>query len=111
MCGILGMALNGSVVQDLYDGLVILQHRGQDAAGIMTYEDRFYLKKGNGIVRDVFDAETLLRLRGNIGMGHVRYPTAGCYDAAEAQPFYVSAPFGLGLIHNGNLTNYDELHD
>lgn len=109
MCGILGIVGNKPVAQEIFDGLTVLQHRGQDSAGIMTYEDRFHLKKGNGLVRDVFHTKNMLRLRGNIGIGHVRYPTAGSYDAAEAQPFYVNSPFGLALIHNGNLTNYDEL--
>ncbi len=109
MCGILGIIGNKPVAQDIFDGLTVLQHRGQDSAGIMTYEDHFHLKKGNGLARDVFHTKNMIRLRGNIGIGHVRYPTAGSYDAAEAQPFYVNSPFGLSLIHNGNLTNYDEL--
>lgn len=100
---------NEPVAQQLFDGLTGLQHRGQDSAGIMTYEDHFNLKKGNGLVRDVFHTKNMMRLRGNMGIGHVRYPTAGSNDAAEAQPFYVNSPFGLSLIHNGNLTNYDEL--
>lgn len=109
MCGILGISSASPVVQDLYDGLMVLQHRGQDSAGIVTYEDRFHLKKGNGLVKDVFQMKHMVRLKGNLGIGHVRYPTAGCYDAAEAQPFYVNSPFGIALIHNGNLTNYLEL--
>lgn len=100
---------NQPVSQELFDGLTVLQHRGQDSAGIMTYEDHFHLKKGNGLVRDVFHTKNMLRLKGNLGIGHVRYPTAGSADAAEAQPFYVNSPFGISLIHNGNLTNYDEL--
>lgn len=111
MCGILGIATNDSVAQEIYDGLTVLQHRGQDSAGIMTYEDRFHLKKGNGLVRDVFHTKNMLRLRGTIGIGHVRYPTAGGYDAAEAQPFFVNSPFGIALIHNGNLTNYEKLKE
>jgi amidophosphoribosyltransferase len=109
MCGIIGIIGNRQVAQELYDGLTVLQHRGQDSAGITTYEDRFHLKKGNGLVRDVFHTKNMIRLRGPMGIGHVRYPTAGSYDAAEAQPFYVNSPFGISLIHNGNLTNYDEL--
>ncbi len=109
MCGILGIMSNRPVAQELYDGLTVLQHRGQDSAGITTYENRFHLKKGNGLVRDVFHTKNMIRLRGPIGIGHVRYPTAGSYDAEEAQPFYVNSPFGISLIHNGNLTNYDEL--
>lgn len=109
MCGILGIMGNKPVAQEIFDGLTVLQHRGQDSAGIMTYEDHFHLKKGNGLVRDVFHTKNMLRLRGTVGIGHVRYPTAGSYDAAEAQPFFVNSPFGIALIHNGNLTNYDEL--
>lgn len=110
MCGIIGITGHQPIVQSIYDGLVVLQHRGQDSAGIMTYDNRFYLKKGNGLARDVFQAKHMLTLKGNIGIGHVRYTTAGCFDAAaEAQPFYVNSPYGISLIHNGNLTNYLEL--
>ncbi|MEK9133033.1 MAG: amidophosphoribosyltransferase [Patescibacteria group bacterium] len=111
MCGIIGISGNSPAVQDLYDGLVVLQHRGQDSAGIMTYDGRFSLKKGNGYVRDVFKPKHMARLKGTLGIGHVRYPTAGCYDEAEAQPFYVNSPFGIALVHNGNLTNYTELKE
>jgi amidophosphoribosyltransferase len=109
MCGILGLMQNQPVAKDIYDGLIVLQHRGQDSAGIMTYDGHFQLKKGNGMVRDVFHTKNMLRLKGTMGIGHVRYPTAGSYDAAEAQPFFVNSPFGVALIHNGNLTNYEEL--
>lgn len=110
MCGILGIIRNTPAVQDLYDGLVVLQHRGQDAAGIATFDGhQIHLKKGNGLVRDVFRTKNIMRLKGNIGIGHVRYPTAGCSSAEEAQPFYVNAPFGIALAHNGNLTNYEKL--
>lgn len=109
MCGIMGIMANRPVAQEIYDGLIVLQHRGQDSAGIMTFEDHFHLKKGNGLVQDVFHTKNMIRLRGNMGIGHVRYPTAGSTDAAEAQPFYVNSPFGISLIHNGNLTNYEEL--
>ena len=96
----------GPVNQELYDALTVLQHRGQDAAGIMTCEDnRLYLRKDNGLVRDVFSAEDMLRLRGNLGIAHNRYPTAGCASSSEAQPLYVNSPFGISLAHNGNLTN------
>ncbi len=111
MCGILGIKGFDSVVQDLYDGLMVLQHRGQDAAGILTYSDRFHLKKGNGLARDVFRVEHLMKLKGRMGIGHVRYATAGCYDASEAQPFITNVPFGIALIHNGNLTNCNELRE
>ncbi|MBI4994080.1 amidophosphoribosyltransferase [Candidatus Peregrinibacteria bacterium] len=112
MCGIIGILSSSPVVQDIYDGLVMLQHRGQDSSGIMTYDGRFFLKKGNGYVRDVFKVKHMIGLKGNMGIGHVRYTTAGSYDAAaEAQPFYVNSPFGIALIHNGNLTNYQELKE
>lgn len=109
MCGVIAVAGMHDVIQDLYDGLLLLQHRGQDAAGIMTYGEQFHLKKGNGLVREVFHLKSLLRLRGNMGIGHVRYPTAGCNSEFEAQPFFVNTPFGIALAHNGNLTNADDL--
>jgi len=112
MCGIIGIAGQGPVNQSIYDGLTVLQHRGQDAAGIMTCDDgRFFLRKANGLVRDVFRTEHMLRLKGNMGIGHVRYPTAGSESSAEAQPFYVNSPFGISLAHNGNLTNAAELRE
>ena len=90
MCGIIGIVARTGVNQMLYDGLTVLQHRGQDAAGIVTCDDgRLYLRKNNGLVRDVFRTSHMLRLKGNMGIGHVRFPTAGCSSAAEAQPFYV----------------------
>ena len=109
MCGIIAVSGFQDVIQDLYDGLILLQHRGQDAAGIMTYNSQFHLKKANGMVRDVFHAKSLERLRGPMGIGHVRYPTAGCSSEFEAQPFFVNTPFGIALAHNGNLTNSTEL--
>ncbi len=111
MCGILGVVATTPVNQLLYDGLQVLQHRGQDAAGICTAEaGRFHMHKGPGLVRDVFRTRNMRNLVGNWGIGHCRYPTAGsAYNAAEAQPFYVNSPFGLMLAHNGNLTNADEL--
>ncbi|QDF96185.1 amidophosphoribosyltransferase [Azoarcus sp. DD4] len=111
MCGILGVVATSPVNQLLYDGLQVLQHRGQDAAGIATAEGgRFHMHKGSGLVRDVFRTRNMRNLEGNWGIAHVRYPTAGsAYNAAEAQPFYVNSPFGLLLAHNGNLTNSDEL--
>jgi amidophosphoribosyltransferase len=110
MCGIIGIFGKTSVNQALYDGLTVLQHRGQDAAGIVTYEDgRLYLCKNGGLVRDVFHTRHMRNLRGNMGIGHVRYPTAGCESNAEAQPFYVNSPYGITLAHNGNLTNAEQL--
>jgi len=109
MCGILAVSGYRDVIQDLYDGLIVLQHRGQDAAGIITYNSQFHLKKSNGMVRDVFHAKSLERLKGTMGIGHVRYPTAGCSSEFEAQPFFLSTPFGIGLAHNGNLTNAEVL--
>jgi len=106
MCGIIGLVAHSPVNQALYDGLTVLQHRGQDAAGIMTCNaGRFFLRKDNGLVRDVFHTRHMRRLVGNMGIGHVRYPTAGSVGAAEAQPLYVNSPFGIALAHNGNLTN------
>lgn len=110
MCGIIGIVAQRAVNQMLYDGLTVLQHRGQDAAGIVTCDNgRLYLRKNNGLVRDVFRTSHMLRLTGSMGIGHVRYPTAGCSTSAEAQPFYVNSPFGISLAHNGNLTNDSEL--
>lgn len=112
MCGIVGVMGYRHVLQDIYDALICLQHRGQDAAGIMTYDgNKFHLKKGDGLVREVFQEHHIRQLKGMMGLGHVRYPTAGEYDPMESQPFYVNAPFGLSLIHNGNLTNYTALAD
>jgi len=112
MCGIIGIVAKNNVNQELYDGLTVLQHRGQDAAGIVTYENgRLHLRKGNGLVRDVFSANNMLRLVGRMGIGHVRYPTAGSSSSAEAQPLYVNSPYGIALGHNGNLTNAHELKE
>jgi len=94
------------VVGDIYLGLMTIQHRGQDAAGAITYSDRFNLKKGHGLVQQVFNEKNLARLKGNMGLGHVRYPTAGGGGAEDAQPFYANLPYGIALAHNGNLTNY-----
>ncbi len=109
MCGLIAVSGYRDAIQDLYDGLIVLQHRGQDAAGIVTYDNQFHLKKSNGMVRDVFHSSSLQRLRGPMGIGHVRYPTAGCSSEFEAQPFFVNSPFGIALAHNGNLTNAAEL--
>jgi amidophosphoribosyltransferase len=110
MCGIVGIVGQSPVNQRLYDALTVLQHRGQDAAGIMTLrEGELFARKDVGLVRDVFHQRHMVQLAGNVGIGHVRYPTAGCDRADEAQPFYVNSPFGIGLGHNGNLTNTSQL--
>ncbi|MGZ8226711.1 MAG: amidophosphoribosyltransferase [Methylococcaceae bacterium] len=110
MCGIAAIVSHQAVNQELYDALTVLQHRGQDAAGIVTCENgRLHLRKDNGLTRDVFTTAQMMKLKGNMGIAHVRYPTAGCTSSAEAQPFYVNSPFGLTLAHNGNLTNTEEL--
>src|SRR3954469_21532223 len=113
MCGIIGVVAKSAVAQLLYDGLLVLQHRGQDAAGMVTGEgSTFHMHKGNGLVRDVFRTRNMRALLGNIGIGHVRYPTAGSSESpAEAQPFYVNSPFGIVLGHNGNLTNSTQLNE
>jgi len=111
MCGIVGVVSNAPVNQLLYDALLLLQHRGQDAAGIVTQQDgKFFMHKDKGMVRDVFRTRNMRALPGSSGLGQVRYPTAGdAFSEEEAQPFYVNAPFGVVLVHNGNLTNAQAL--
>ena len=110
MCGIVGIVGNENVAGQLYDGLTVLQHRGQDAAGIATADGtRLRVQKGNGLVRDVFDETRMSVLRGCVGIAHVRYPTAGSEGLDEAQPFYVNSPYGIALAHNGNLINTEAL--
>ncbi len=110
MCGVVGIVSYAPVNQLIYDSLLLLQHRGQDAAGIATNNGRaFTMHKANGLVRDVFRTRNMRSLLGNSGIGQVRYPTAGSSSAEEAQPFYVNAPFGITLAHNGNLTNWEQL--
>jgi amidophosphoribosyltransferase len=110
MCGILGIVGRSDVGAALYDGLTVLQHRGQDAAGIATMDGaRLHRHKGKGLAKDVFDSDGMARLVGRIGIAHCRYPTAGSEGADEAQPFYVNSPFGIALAHNGNLINTDAL--
>lgn len=112
MCGIAGIVASSAVNLDLYESLSVMQHRGQDAAGITTCEDgRFFMRKANGLVRDVFYKKHMERLHGNMGIAHVRYPTAGTSSSAEAQPLYVNSPYGIALAHNGNLTNAEELKE
>ena len=110
MCGIVGIVGQNEVAAQLYDGLTVLQHRGQDAAGIATAEGgKLRVHKGNGLVRDVFDAGAMSLLSGRVGIAHCRYPTAGSEGSDEAQPFYVNSPYGIALAHNGNLINTDAL--
>ena len=112
MCGIIGIVDNNSVNQSLFDGLTVLQHRGQDSAGIATcHKNNLFQKKAKGLVNDIFDTKDMLELQGNLGIGHVRYPTAGSHSIDEAQPFYVNSPYGIALAHNGNLDNSELLRD
>ena len=112
MCGIIGIlsTTKKDVGLYIYDALTIIQHRGQDAAGITTAsKGRFYMRKGNGLVRNVFRTKHMEKLIGDMGIGHIRYPTAGSSSEAEAQPFYVNSPYGIAFAHNGNLTNANAL--
>jgi len=110
MCGIVGVVSRGAVNQDIYDALTMLQHRGQDAAGMVTSDGhRCYLRKDNGLVRNVFQDHHMEQLKGHIGLGQCRYPTPGTASSAESQPLYVNSPYGIALAHNGNLTNAKEL--
>jgi amidophosphoribosyltransferase len=111
MCGIIGILdkKHGSAISKIYPGLIALQHRGQDAAGAVTFGKGFQMKKGNGLVASVFSPKNIERLHGNIGIGHVRYPTVGGGGADDAQPFIITVPFGIALAHNGNLVNYHDL--
>lgn len=110
MCGIIGIVAKQPVIQELYEGLMVLQHRGQDAAGIATYDNhRIHIRKDNGLVSRVINQKHIVRLAGNMGIGHVRYPTAGSSLSSESQPLYVNSPYGICLAHNGNLTNAEDL--
>ena len=111
MCGIVAVSGNNDVIHDIYESLTVLQHRGQDASGILTnHNGKITLRKSLGLVRDGFSKKHIDRLKGSIGIGHVRYPTAGHADnSSEAQPFYVNSPYGIALAHNGNLINSDKL--
>ncbi len=112
MCGLVAMVGKKAVSYDLYDALTLLQHRGQDAAGMMTCDgDKLHLRKENGLVRDVFSQDQMDTLKGSMGIAHVRYPTAGTASSAEAQPMYVNSPFGICMAHNGNLTNAESLNE
>ncbi len=109
MCGIVGIFSQTPVAVELYESLIHLQHRGQDAAGILTCEERFYPKHGLGLVREIFSSQEISELKGNMGIGHTRYPTAGGYTEADIQPLWIGNPRGIALAHNGNLVNYPEL--
>ena len=112
MCGIVGILSDSHINQDLYDALLILQHRGQDAAGMaVSHQDRLGLRKANGLVKEVFQERHMAKVQGTMGIGHVRYPTAGTANPAEAQPMYVNSPCGVSLAHNGNLTNSKDLRE
>jgi amidophosphoribosyltransferase len=109
MCGVLGIFSTEPVIGKLYNGLLTLQHRGQDSAGILTYDDHFHLKKGNGLVRDIFDEHNIARLKGTVGIGHTRYPTVGEGSVEDSQPFWINHPFGIAAVHNGNVMNFLDL--
>ena len=109
MCGIVGIYSYTAVAAEIYDSLIHLQHRGQDAAGILTCDERFYTKQGLGLVREIFNLDSIKPLKGRIGIGHTRYPTAGGYDLADVQPLWIGSPRGIAIAHNGNLVNYKEL--
>ncbi len=109
MCGVLAIFDAEETVGKIYTGLMTLQHRGQDAAGILTYDGRFHLKKGNGLVRDIFDEHNIARLRGEVGLAHTRYPTVGEGSVEDAQPFWINRPFGIAIVHNGNVSNFIDL--
>ncbi|WP_133138594.1 amidophosphoribosyltransferase [Legionella genomosp. 1] len=109
MCGIVGIISQEPVANELFDSLIHLQHRGQDAAGILTCDERFYSRQGLGLVREIFNQKNVSSLLGNIGIGHTRYPTAGGYTNTDIQPLWIGSPRGIAMAHNGNLTNYQEL--
>lgn len=109
MCGIVGLISNQSVAVEIYESLICLQHRGQDSAGVATYNSQFHLKKGMGLVRDVFKQKDIEYLKGNLGIGHVRYPTVGGGTIEDSQPFIVNSPYGIAMAHNGNIFNFQEL--
>ena len=109
MCGIVGIYSHEPVAAELYDSLIHLQHRGQDAAGILTCDQRFFPKHGLGLVREIFTPQDILSLKGNVGIAHTRYPTAGGYSESDIQPLWMGSPRGIALAHNGNLVNYPEL--
>jgi len=109
MCGVIGVYDNEEVVGKLYSAMLTIQHRGQDSAGMLTYDGRYHIKKGNGLIRDIFDERNIARLKGHVGIGHTRYPTVGEGSVEDAQPFWINYPFGLAAAHNGNVTNFLDL--
>jgi len=110
MCGIIGLHLKKPAIAELYEGLFMIQHRGQDQAGIYTFaNNKIYKRKGSGLVGEIFDIKSLKKLKGNIGIGQVRYPTVGGGDSSDAQPFSTDHPYGIMMVHNGNVSNYDEI--
>jgi len=109
MCGVIGIFDNEEVISNLYSSMLTIQHRGQDSAGILTYDGTFHLKKGNGLIRDIFDQRNIKRLKGKVGIGHTRYPTVGEGSVEDAQPFWINYPFGIAGAHNGNITNFFQL--
>src|SRR3990167_10596165 len=111
MCGIVGIYSHDIVAAELYDSLIHLQHRGQDAAGILTCDERFHVEHGFGLVRELFTSRHIASLKGNVGIAHTRYPTAGGYGESDIQPLWIGSPLGIALAHNGNLVNYQELAD
>ena len=111
MCGFIGLIGTDAPVREVHDGLLAIQHRGQDAAGIVAYDGRFHLRKGAGLVGDVFTPEAMAGVQGELALGHVRYPTIGSGGIEDAQPFVATHPFGIAMAHNGNLSNYDEVRD
>lgn len=111
MCGIVGISSQKPVASELYDSLIHLQHRGQDACGILTSDDRFYLKHALGLVRDAFNLDDIQKLKGKVGIAHTRYPTAGGNSESDIQPLWIGSPRGIALAHNGNIVNYQELVD
>src|SRR5262245_28145430 len=113
MCGFIGIygPDGADVAGEIYEGLLAVQHRGQDAAGIVTFTDSFHVKKGLGLVLEIFNEQNMSRLRGNLGVGHVRYPTVGTGTKDDAQPFHLTFPVGVAMAHNGNVTNFMELRD
>jgi amidophosphoribosyltransferase len=114
MCGIIGVLSKENISQMIYDGLIMLQHRGQDAAGIATYSGQFHFKRGLGLVRDIFDQDNMMRLKGNSGLGQVRYSTVAGSSVNridDVQPFYTNSPYGITLVHNGNIFNFKEIRE